>query len=49
MQRGSCTDADLVREGVPLYDDAYGDVNFTASGADDKYDDDADYGGYLFH
>lgn len=48
-QRGSCTDADLVREGVPLYDDAYGDVNFTASGADDKYDDDADYGGYLFH
>jgi hypothetical protein len=29
-QHGSCTDADLVREGLSLYgDDLYGDVNFT--------------------
>lgn len=29
-QKNSCTDADLVREGLPLYGDyPYSDVNFT--------------------
>lgn len=38
-QHGSCTDADLVREGLPLYGDyPYGDVNFTG-GEGEYYED----------